>query len=849
MSSSFVIPRKLEAKLKGSSWYGPLLKTLASFEWLPSRSLDLFPDFTDHGPNHLNDVLRMAERLIHSKSWNKLSAEDTAVLILGVLLHDLGMHITTDAFSSLCRGETGHKPIEGFDTESWPGLWTDYCYAAARFSARENMDLFGTDPVHPPSLASPNWTENERRFAGEFLRRHHARLAHGIAIYGFPGRTGAEPIMLDPGLKPLADLSGLVARSHALDLRECVTYLIERYNNQSVPKNTHAVFLMTVLRIADFLQYQPDRAPELRLRVQNLRSPISKREWRKHIFEVSDHPDPEAFHINLEPADVETYLGVKKLLVDFQHELDHSWAVLGEVYSGKNLLLAKRRVRSNLDAKNWRPLGYLPLRARFEATDAQLLSLLVEPLYDYNPSYGVRELIQNAVDAVRERAALGNYTGPELQDGCDVLLTLSASALTVDDCGIGMTADTIVNYFLRAGASFRNSAFWRRNFISDSGETTTLRAGRFGLGALASFLLGTRIKVSSRHCSEDCGIEFEATIDADPIELRPCDRPIGTTVTIELKDDVHYKLQADFRAFDWYAFDWPRISILRDDSAKDSLSRPCLPASWDVEAPGWVPVRLTGSVRIKWRREGGNRNILNGFYLQSDTGEFHTGATYGEVSCSTSWWDPNGEIDVDLMRTQVQPQKATDELLRSFVRNWIGSALAAKDLLEPWFVIEPPAQPQPCFWAHTEQGVVLFDMELFRRLGIVEALMNSYPDPDPFRHMNVIKLPPFSWPTRIASGKYDKGYSRANRKPSSRFAALAPLAKQKGEMDATGLFECYPPQPLPLSEPTWITSAWLDIIGEICIPYERAARRKLCARAYRLLREEIRFWEKRFKKR
>jgi hypothetical protein len=77
---------------------------------------------------------------------------------------------------------------------------------------------------------------------------------------------------------------------------------------------------------------------------------------------------------------------------------------------------------------------------------------------------------------------------------------------------------------------------------------------------------------------------------------------------------------------------------------------------------------------------------------------------------------------------------------------------------------------------------------------------------------------------------------------------LAPLAKQKGEMDATGLFECYPPRPLPLSEPTWITSAWLDIIGEICIPYERAARRKLCAKAYRLLKEEVSFWEKRFEK-
>jgi hypothetical protein len=799
----------------------------------------------------------MTEQVMHRGSWRKMSPEDAAVLILGVLLHDLAMHVTADAFSLLCRGQTGHRPIAGFDSAHWPDLWKEYCYSAARFAARENLELFGTpDPVRPPSLMSTNWTENERRFAGEFLRRHHGRLAHEIAIYGFPSRAGGEEIMLDATLQPLADLAGLVARSHVLDLRECVTYLNDHYDNQSAPKNTHVVFLMAALRIADFVQYTPDRAPALRLRIQNLRSPISKREWRKHVFEISDHQDPEAFHINLDPADVETYLGVKKLLVELQRELDHSWAVLGEVYHGRDFLLAKRRIRSNIDAKNWQPTGYLPLRARFEATDAQLLNLLIGPLYNYDAAYGVRELIQNAVDAVRERKALGKYQGPGLQNDCDVLLTLSDSALTVDDCGVGMTADTIVNFFLKAGASFRNSATWRRDFIADSGKARTLRAGRFGVGALASFLLGSRIKVSSRHWSEGQGITFEASIDADPIELRQCDRQVGTSVTIILDEKVRDKLWSDHRVFDWYAFDWPRVTMIRGDAIRDSLFRPCLAAACEENTPGWVFARLTDTVDIKWHRMGGKYSILNGFFLRPASdfelrlmrGEFYTGTTFGELSCVTSWWDPNAEIAVDLKRTQVQPQHASDELLGTFVRNWIASALAAQDMLAPWFVIEPPAQPQPCFWAHTEHGVVLFDMELFRRIGIKEALMNSRPTADPFRDvLNVIDFPPFSWPTRTASGKYQRGCVRAGREPSSRFRELAALARHRGEMDATTLFECYPPQPLPVSAETWITSGWLDIIGEQCIPYELSERRKRCARAYSALRAEIAFWTKEFR--
>ena len=35
--------------------------------------------------------------------------------------------------------------------------------------------------------------------------------------------------------------------------------------------------------------------------------------------------------------------------------------------------------------------------------DSRLLTLLVEPLYGAKPEFGIRELLQNAIDAVRER--------------------------------------------------------------------------------------------------------------------------------------------------------------------------------------------------------------------------------------------------------------------------------------------------------------------------------------------------------------------------------------------------------------------------------------------------------------
>ena len=62
--------------------------------------------------------------------------------------------------------------------------------------------------------------------------------------------------------------------------------------------------------------------------------------------------------------------------------------------------------------------------------------------------------------------------------------------------GIGMTSSVVLEYFLRAGASFRRSDAWRQQHELAPGESRILRSGRFGVGALAAFLLGDEIEVS-----------------------------------------------------------------------------------------------------------------------------------------------------------------------------------------------------------------------------------------------------------------------------------------------------------------------------------------------------------------
>ena len=160
-------------------------------------------------------------------------------------------------------------------------------------------------------------------------------------------------------------------------------------------------------------------------------------------------------------------------------------------------------------------VGYVPERIELTVARPDLLKLLVGPLYGNMPSVGVRELLQNSVDAVRERQSL-QRRHPELDStalidqGHDVEISLTEDSplgpfwLTVSDRGSGMSVEIIRDYFLTAGASFRNSDAWKREFETDDHpRSQVLRSGRFGVGMLAAFLLGSRIQVATRHIREN----------------------------------------------------------------------------------------------------------------------------------------------------------------------------------------------------------------------------------------------------------------------------------------------------------------------------------------------------------
>ena len=117
-----------------------------------------------------------------------------------------------------------------------------------------------------------------------------------------------------------------------------------------------------------------------------------------------------------------------------QKELDLSWSVLGEVYGRYEHLnvlgITIRRIRSSLDnlqefIKVKKP-DYIPKVLKFQTADSEMMELLITPLYGDKPEIGIRELLQNSIDACVELDDLLVKTNSSIEkmSNHDVIVTL-----------------------------------------------------------------------------------------------------------------------------------------------------------------------------------------------------------------------------------------------------------------------------------------------------------------------------------------------------------------------------------------------------------------------------------------
>jgi molecular chaperone HtpG len=155
---------------------------------------------------------------------------------------------------------------------------------------------------------------------------------------------------------------------------------------------------------------------------------------------------------------------------------------------------------------------------RLQVDLAGLIQVLSKHLYS-SPRVFLRELLQNAVDAVTARRR------QQLDHRGNITIEVHSSTLVITDNGLGLTEDEIHRFLATIGSSSKRGTEASRDFI-----------GQFGIGLLSGFLVSDEITVITRSCQpEQPALEWVGRADGT-YSLRTLESAaVGTQVFLKAR--------------------------------------------------------------------------------------------------------------------------------------------------------------------------------------------------------------------------------------------------------------------------------------------------------------------------
>lgn len=709
------IPERIKKKLPDGSYVFAILDKIKPL----MKENNYFPEYTFHDAIHIENVLKISLNLIPDNIYKKLDNESIEYLVAAILLHDLGMFISQAGLNDLIFGKQKNNLKFDLFNNTWGELWSDYYSKAKRYDDKKLFEIFGDNQPVDKDINGCVPIENnnhQRLLFGDFLRQHHHRLAYEIAKQGLPGFECYIDVFENSNINDVdREIVGLIAFSHGVNLRS-IEHYIESYPID-LTKKCPIFYLMTILRIADYLDILDKRAPEIIREKRELVSPISHREFdlNQAVNDLVFEKEKKCFFINAIPNRSTIFLYVKDTLEKIQDELDMCWAILAEKYHCKYELSIYRIMSNLFDDKKVESLNktFLTKKAELRANH-ELLTLLVNPLYGYNPAFAVRELLQNSIDACQERMAIDNEKGK-----VEISIDTENKEFIITDNGIGMSEDVLINYYLVAGSSYRNSDSWKDKYTDDDGSAKICRIGKFGVGVLSTFIIGDEIEVITQHLHDEKGYYFTLDINKESVlDIRRTNSVIGTAIKIHMKDFAVEYFKNKFKIdewLNWYHLDEPEILIKLDGNLlkrKYVINADNPKCCWhkthdtcfDELIWSFTPKSLTnddqGNEYYEDYRE--YEVILNGIHIVRFLNTFENNQEYNNFWSMDSRYGfamhlptisvkdkANEYIKTDLARTNVTGFKLESGFVRNIYKYFIAQILFRKfDLCAieyPWF--------------------------------------------------------------------------------------------------------------------------------------------------------------------
>ncbi len=463
------------------------IKTRLAVEPLVGMIAKELPDLTVHDITHLDSLWHIADVLMGDEF--ELNPAEVFVLGISFLLHD-----------TACSTFAYAKGIEGLrDTTEWKDF--------AAQNGFSEVDLNGNTPAYQQTLF-------------ETLRLLHPQQAEILLTRSWDDLSGTPRwLMEDTELRNYyGSHIGKIAASHGKDAA-----IVERNWANAAPLTPHSSLnivaanwkvdllkIAMLLRCVDAAHIDSKRAPDM-LACLICPSGESKQHWifQNHLGDVG-MTDQNELYWSGQPFDVkdaDAWWRCYNTVQMIDREIRTANIILKN--NGRKELQAKGCAGSNdlfefqqyVPVQDWRPINF---NFQISQVSDVVAKFGGNRLYGDKPYLALRELIQNAADAIRARRI---YRDDSELGRIDILLTETDGAwwLHVQDNGVGMSRYVLTDVLLDFGRSLWTDASLREQWKGLPAKNFNA-IGQFGIGFYSVFMLGDEIKV---HTWRDGDAEFE----------------------------------------------------------------------------------------------------------------------------------------------------------------------------------------------------------------------------------------------------------------------------------------------------------------------------------------------------
>ncbi|WAM25730.1 ATP-binding protein [Myxococcus sp. NMCA1] len=307
-----------------------------------------------------------------------------------------------------------------------------------------------------------------------------------------------------------------------------------------------------VLRCSDAAHVDDRRSPRFLAALRQIKG-IAENHWafQSRLLRPNIDSDRLVFTCSspFPPNEADAWWTCLDTIRMIDDELRHTDALLAD--TGRPRLQAKAvagaddpsRLRQLIPTEDWDPVE---TRVRITDVPSIVERLGGRELYGNAPAVPLRELLQNAIDAVRARRIIENrdkaWGSVSVRLGQDE----HGNWIEVEDSGIGMSKAVLTGPLLDFGVSY-----WRSALVQEENPGLLARgfepAGKFGIGFFSTFMWGERVRVTTRRAEDARNdtrvLEFRTGLSARPT-LRNAAREDqlidgGTRIRVWLKDDPH----------------------------------------------------------------------------------------------------------------------------------------------------------------------------------------------------------------------------------------------------------------------------------------------------------------------